>query len=183
MLLRVATTLRCTKIESLSTNIELQDVETLDPQPSTQTSICKTQGQGLVCVCVCVCVRVCVCMRVRVWAFRSPIPYDLNKRLFHTRADGPYICTKEPHITYARKSPIFAQKIPRLCMRKRAVHVHKRSLPVEPYVWTSTEASFARMLDFLYVGWLRLVGSIKLEVSFAKKPYKRDVILQKRPVI
>jgi len=39
--------------------------------------------------------------------------------------------------------------------------------------------------------WLRLVGSLKLCVSFAKEPYKRDVkerykrddILQKRPII
>jgi len=33
------------------------------------------------------------------------------------------------------------------------------------------------------MGWLRLVGSIKLYVSFAKEPYKRDDILHKRPVI
>jgi len=33
------------------------------------------------------------------------------------------------------------------------------------------------------MGWLWLVGSIKLYVSFAKEPYKRDDILQKRPVI
>jgi len=33
------------------------------------------------------------------------------------------------------------------------------------------------------MGWLRLVGSFKLQVSFAKEPYKRDNILQKRPVI
>jgi len=33
------------------------------------------------------------------------------------------------------------------------------------------------------MGWLRLVGSIKLYVSFAKEPYKRDYILQKRPII
>ena len=33
------------------------------------------------------------------------------------------------------------------------------------------------------MGWLRLVGSLKLQVSFAKKPYKRDDILQKRPII
>jgi len=33
------------------------------------------------------------------------------------------------------------------------------------------------------IGWLRLVGSLKLQVSFAKKPYKRDYILQKRLVI
>ena len=33
------------------------------------------------------------------------------------------------------------------------------------------------------MGWLRLVGSFKLYVSFAKDPYKRDYILQKRPII
>ena len=32
-------------------------------------------------------------------------------------------------------------------------------------------------------GWLRLVGSIKLHVSCAKEPYKRDAILPKRPII
>jgi len=34
-----------------------------------------------------------------------------------------------------------------------------------------------------YMGWLRLVGSLKLQVSFAKEPYKRDDILQKRPIL
>ena len=32
------------------------------------------------------------------------------------------------------------------------------------------------------MGWLRLVGSLKCWVSFAKEPYKRDDILQKRPI-
>jgi len=32
------------------------------------------------------------------------------------------------------------------------------------------------------MGWLRLVGSLKLQVSFAKEPCKRDEILHKRPV-
>jgi len=31
--------------------------------------------------------------------------------------------------------------------------------------------------------WLRFVGSLKLYVPFAKEPYKRDYILQKRPMI
>jgi len=31
--------------------------------------------------------------------------------------------------------------------------------------------------------WLQLVGSLKWWVSFAKEPYKRDDILQKRRVI
>ena len=33
------------------------------------------------------------------------------------------------------------------------------------------------------IGWLRLVSPLKLQVSFAKEPYKRDDILQKRPII
>jgi len=31
--------------------------------------------------------------------------------------------------------------------------------------------------------YLRLVGSLKLQVSFAKELYKKDYILQKRPAI
>ena len=34
-----------------------------------------------------------------------------------------------------------------------------------------------------YMGWLRLVGSLKLYVFFAKETYKRNDILQKRPMI
>jgi len=37
--------------------------------------------------------------------------------------------------------------------------------------------------DNEYIGWLRLVGSLTLWVSFAKEPYKRDYILQKRRII
>ena len=33
------------------------------------------------------------------------------------------------------------------------------------------------------MGWLWLVGSVKLQVYFAKETYKRDYILQKRPII
>ena len=33
------------------------------------------------------------------------------------------------------------------------------------------------------IGWLRLVGPLQIWVSFAKEPYKRDYILQKRHVI
>jgi len=33
------------------------------------------------------------------------------------------------------------------------------------------------------MGWIRLVGSLKLYLSLAKEPCKRDDILQKRPII
>ena len=35
----------------------------------------------------------------------------------------------------------------------------------------------------LPMGWLRLVGSLKFYVSFAKESHKRDYILQQRPII
>ena len=44
----------------------------------------------------------------------------------------------------------------------------------------SAEGSGASMLS---MGWLRLVGSLKLQVSFAKESYERDYILQKRPIM
>ena len=36
---------------------------------------------------------------------------------------------------------------------------------------------------FTRMGFLWLVGPIKLQVSLTKEPYKRDDILQKRPII
>jgi len=36
---------------------------------------------------------------------------------------------------------------------------------------------------YIHMGCLQLVGSLKLQVSFAKEPYKTDDILQKRPMI
>jgi len=33
------------------------------------------------------------------------------------------------------------------------------------------------------MGWLRLLGSFEIQVSFAKEPFKTDYILQKRPTI
>jgi len=47
------------------------------------------------------------------------------------------------------------------------------------YICTSTQQQQA----VPPMGWLRLVGSLKLQVSFTKEPYKRDDILQKRPAI
>jgi len=46
------------------------------------------------------------------------------------------------------------------------------------YRWTSCTVDTE-----LDMGWLWLVGSIKIQVSFAKEPCKRDNILQKKPII
>jgi len=45
----------------------------------------------------------------------------------------------------------------------------------------SKVSSLLNIVDTM--GWLRLVGSMKLYVSFAKEPYKRDDILQERSII
>jgi len=55
---------------------------------------------------------------------------------------------------FSKKSPIFNRA---LFFSKKAIIFNRALLPKRPPMW-----------------WLRLVGSIKLKVSFAKEPYKRD---------
>jgi len=50
------------------------------------------------------------------------------------------------------------------------------------FCWSVVFFHFMHRLKIL-MGWLMLVGPIKLWVSFAKEPYKRDDILQNRPII
>ena len=50
--------------------------------------------------------------------------------------------------------------------------------PIKDTIFCKRDLSSSR---HALMGWLRLVGSIKVQVSFAKEPYKRDYILQKRP--
>ena len=50
----------------------------------------------------------------------------------------------------------------------------------------TTSLQYHTCIPFEYeggMGWLPLVGSLQLQVSFAEEPYKRDYILQKRPII
>jgi len=59
---------------------------------------------------------------------------------------------------------------------------------INVYIYTHTRTDIHTRIEFRHggcqdcMGWLRLVGSFKLQVSFAKEPYKRDDILQKRPI-
>jgi len=43
--------------------------------------------------------------------------------------------------------------------------------------------NIAQTSAHIHIGWLRLVVLLKLQVSLVKEPYKRDYILQKRPII
>jgi len=51
-------------------------------------------------------------------------------------------------------------------------------------MWMSRDVAGPLITEAIiaYMGCLRLVGSLKLWVSFAKEPYKRDYILQKRSI-
>ena len=53
--------------------------------------------------------------------------------------------------------------------------------PVSMETWCGAENSAD--ISVRAMGWLQLVDSLKLQVSFAKEPYKRDYILHKKPII
>jgi len=50
------------------------------------------------------------------------------------------------------------------------------------YKYRVYEHIYFHIRIYTCMGWLQLVGSSKIQVSFAKKPCKRDYILQKRPI-
>jgi len=51
------------------------------------------------------------------------------------------------------------------------------------HILTSHTSYHEQLVSRIIMGWLRLVGSLELYVSFAKETYKKDNILQKSPVI
>jgi len=67
-------------------------------------------------------------------------------------------------------------------LQKRLIILRSLLIVATPYPYILDESVIypQKGRDF---GWLRFVGSSKSQVSFAKLPYKRDDILQKRPII
>ena len=55
--------------------------------------------------------------------------------------------------------------------------------PLTHVTASCTHVSYTYTDVTLGMGWLRLVGSLKLYVCFAKEPYKREDILQKKNII
>jgi len=63
-------------------------------------------------------------------------------------------------------------------------HTHTHTYTqAHTHAHTHTHTQIHTIVSIFNNGWLRFVGSLKLEVSFAKEPYKRDDILQKRHTI
>jgi len=62
-------------------------------------------------------------------------------------------------------------------------HIYEQyKLIIYIYAHHTSTSLFLTLSHMRNMGWLRLVGSLKLWVAFAKEPYKRDYILQKRPI-
>ena len=64
------------------------------------------------------------------------------------------------------------------------IHTNSHTKPhrMYPYMWSQKTPHSVSCLVAI-MGWLWLVRSIKLQVSFAKEPYERDDILHKTPII
>ena len=69
----------------------------------------------------------------------------------------------------------------RLYSAKRPILWKSLLIVATPY--HSMWATLIHLIVDTRMGWLWLVCSLKLHVSFAKESYKRDYILQKRPII
>jgi len=113
------------------------------------------------CVCMCVCVCLCVCVLCVVWRVCH------LKTLQRCKACW-CVCVCEENMCVCHICMHVC-----VCLHK----FHKVFSPPKSCVhldmWNSGRG----------MGWLQLVGSLKLQVSFANEPYKRDYILRKRHVI
>jgi len=73
--------------------------------------------------------------------------------------------------------PLYHTFTSNTCNKCNMAYIHVR---IRTHLWVFITSSTILLLD---MGWLRSVGSFKLQVSCAKEPYKRDDILKKRPII
>jgi len=97
-----------------------------------------------------------------LWHIRYDIYVVMTYSLWHSRSE------------YS-KSPL-----PLYC------YSHCDIIPMKYSLWHIQYDTYVVMTHSLWhcrMGWLRLVGSLKVQVSFAKESHKRDDILQKRPMI
>ena len=72
------------------------------------------------------------------------------------------------------------------CLSFRHTHKHANTLSfsvTQTQTHTHMCACICSMLHICSMRWLRLVGSLKLYVSFAKESYRRDYILQYKPLM
>ena len=68
-----------------------------------------------------------------------------------------------------------------VCVCMRTLHIYMYISEMYTFLYKFIYIYFLSL--FPHMGWLRFAGSLKSQISFAKKQHKRDYILQKRPII
>ena len=114
-------------------------------------------------------------------------PSNKSAREYHNLRDE----SQKNYRSLLQKSPIketMNRVTARMCERAKLCERAKICERAKSYerakiACTAIHLQPKSVTHFCCVGWLLLVGSIKLQVSFAKVPCKRDGILQKRPII
>ena len=105
-----------------------------------------------------------------------------TKKLIEIRNNYVTILIRDTHFAMFIKDVHFAKEpYKRDCiLQKRPIILRNAYVAI-----LIRDTHFAMVIKVAHfdMGWLRLVGSLKLQVSFAKEPYKRDYILQKKPII
>jgi len=158
-----------------------------------QTHI-STRIKSLVIVCVCGYMRTCTRMLVLVWVLSLSLSLSLSRVRAHSvsrarariRALSVYFS-----LIFACSRSLFLSHVPFFPMCAWFA-----SPPHSPAPYCNTLMSMGWLRLVGLIKWqvsfakepykrddIRLVGLIKWQVSFAKEPYKRDDILQKRPII
>ena len=147
-------------------------------------------------VCVEVCVSVCVCRGVRVAVCMSGCELGVCRGVcVRVRV---VVCVS---LGAQEWGGWIWEKVLRVCNCACThthvyVHVHAYTLMAptsQQLEHTPSRHSYEWVMSYIWMshvtcmhtwctGWLRQVGSLKLQVSFAKEPYKRDDILQKRSI-
>ena len=111
---------------------------------------------------ICVWVRQTHTLTPRVWSLRHPVLLYRQKTYLHDINIHSYHIQEQPHKSICHV--IFYT-----CVYS---HMHILRLTRQAHKYVN--------LTFTHI---RLIFSLNLQVSFAKEPYKRDYILQKRPTI
>jgi len=135
---------------------------------------------------------ICVMRRQKSPIFRqkSPVSYPKSP-IFHQNTwelQGDMSLDDMSHIIkYIRESYRRSNIPPKEpCILSKEPYIHSKHVGVtrrHVSLRTCHTSLWYDSLMYINMGCLRLVGFLKLQVSFAKEPYKRDDILQRRPMI
>ena len=115
-----------------------------------------------------------VCIKICIYTFGTHVHMYINKHT-HCRAMRANLSPlASPRMGPGRQEFLKSH----LATKSTTENVYRadlREIPVENLKH--------QLASNTIIGWLRLVGSLKLWVSFSKEPYQRDCILQKRAMI